>query len=210
MPSDWKKRWFAAMLARVSPLHERHIAARKARLFEQLPDRAAVVEIGPGTGVNFHYLRNNVRWIGVEPNPHLHARLRDAAAKTGHQTAELHALEGELLPLPDASADAVIATLVLCSVRDPKSVLAESLRVLKPGGRYVFVEHVAAPPETTKRRMQNGIQPVWTWLADGCHPNRETLAMIRAAGFESVHAEEFHTPMGLFSPHIAGWANKRR
>jgi ubiquinone/menaquinone biosynthesis C-methylase UbiE len=93
-------------------------------------------------------------------------------------------------------------------VDDLDRALGETLRVLKPGGRFVFLEHVAAPRGTWLRRLQRLAHPVWRIVADGCHPDRETDAAIVAAGFVAVRLERFSLPMGLVGPHIAGVALK--
>jgi hypothetical protein len=82
------------------------------------------------------------------------------------------------------------------------------LRILKPGGRFYFLEHVAAQRGDPKRLIQRCIQPIWRFIACGCHPCRDTLEDIRAAGFASVEAESFALPLGPVSPHIAGVATK--
>ena len=112
----------------------------------------------------------------------------------------------EALDLCDESADAVIATAVLCSVEDQLKALQEVRRILKPGGRFVFVEHVAADRGTTLRRIQDSIQPLWSCLADGCHPARDTHDAIVLAGFEPISVERFRLPLGPIAPHIAGIA----
>jgi ubiquinone/menaquinone biosynthesis C-methylase UbiE len=197
------KRLVPWLLARGNGPYERWIAGRKRGLFGSL--RGVVVEIGPGAGANLRHLRSDVRWIGVEPNPYARPYLERAAREAG-VAHELREGDAERLPVDAASADAVIGTLVLCSVEDPAAVLREIRRVLKPGGRYVFIEHVAAPVGTLRRRLQHWVRPAWRVLADGCHPDRETLQAIRAAGFARVEAEEFLAPVGLVAPHIAGFA----
>ncbi len=113
------------------------------------------------------------------------------------------------LPAADASLDAVISTLVLCSVPQPEASLAEILRVLKPGGKFIFIEHVAGRPGTRLRAFQNIIQPLWTLVGDGCHPNRETGQAIRRAGFARLEIEQFRYPGGgLVAPGISGTAFK--
>ena len=169
-----------------------------------------VIEIGPGSGVNLKYYRDNVHWTGVEPNTFLHERIRRRAAALGIAT-RLLAGSAESLDPPDESADAVVGTLVLCSVGDQARTLAEVLRVLKPGGRYVFVEHVAAPLGTRTRRIQETWTPILRRLPGGCSPNRETRSAIERAGFGAVADERFELPtaLGIALAHVAGTAIKR-
>lgn len=197
------KRLVPWVLTRGCAPYERWMAARKRGLFGGL--RGVVVEIGPGAGANLRYLGRGVRWIGVEPNPYARPYLERAARAAG-VAHEVRAGSAERLPLEGACADAVIGTLVLCSVEDLPGALREVRRVLKPGGRYLFVEHVAAPAGTLRRRLQRCVRPLWRVLADGCRPDRETLQAIRAAGFARVEVEEFLVPAGLVAPHIAGVA----
>ena len=199
------KRVHAWLMARVSARYERLVEDRKRRLLGAI--EGDVLEIGPGTGPNLRYLSRGARWIGVEPNPFMHAYLRRAAARLS-VAADIRLCGGETLPAADASADAVVSTLVLCSVSDPESVLREIVRVLKPGGRFVFVEHVAAPDGTGLRALQRFFGPLWRAAADGCRLDRETAAMIERAGFQKIFHEEFRLPLGLVAPHIAGFAVK--
>lgn len=168
-----------------------------------------VIEIGPGSGVNLKYYRDDVRWTGVEPNTLLHERIRHRASGLG-TPVRLLAGSAERLDLPDESVDAVVGTLVLCSVGDQARALAEILRVLKPGGRYVFIEHVAAPLGTRTRRIQETWTPILRRLPGGCSPNRETRRLIERAGFGAVADERFELPtaFGIALPHIAGTATK--
>ena len=165
-----------------------------------------VVEIGAGTGLNAAHLPAGTRWIAVEPNVHFHAGIRRAAERRG-LALEVIGGRAEALPLADGEADAVISTLVLCSVASPTAALAEARRVLRPGGRLVVIEHVAAPEGTLLRRLQRAFRRPWGWVADGCCPDRDTASAIRAAGFASVELEAFRVPLGgLASPHIVGVA----
>lgn len=201
--SGFGKRVQAFLLSHGMGAYERRIAARKRALFAGLA--GTVLEIGPGAGPNLQHYPAGIRWIGLEPNPYLHPSLRKEAARRGLD-AEVRAGTAERTGLPQASVDAVVATLVLCTVGDPAKALAEVRRVLKPGGRFVFVEHVAAPQGTRLRRWQRRVKPLWRRLADGCEPDRETWRAIEAAGFERVDYERFRMPAGLVSPHIAGVA----
>jgi ubiquinone/menaquinone biosynthesis C-methylase UbiE len=197
------RRVFAWVLARSNTAYERWMADRKRRLLGALT--GVVVEIGPGAGNNLRYLPRDVRWIGIEPNPYLRPYLEESARRAG-MTLDLRPGSADRLPLEPHSADAVVATLVLCSVDDQPAALGEIRRVLKPGGRFVFIEHVAAPAGTTRRRWQAWLKPAWRVLGDGCHPDRDTLEAIARAGCARVEVEEFLAPAGLVAPHIAGVA----
>ncbi len=166
-----------------------------------------VLEIGPGTGRNLRDYRPDVRWTGLEPNVLLHPDIERTAREHGRSVRVLAGV-GEAIPLPVGSVDAVVATLVLCSVTDQAVVLAEIRRVLRPGGRFVFLEHVAAAPGTAKRRRQRRFRPVCRHIADGCQPDRETLTAILGAGFSSVEHDAFTvaTSFGVKDPHIVGVA----
>ncbi len=196
----------AFMLARFSGKHERHVADRKRVLLGDLS--GDVLEIGPGTGVNLRYYPATIRWIGIEPNPFMHLYLKREAEKLGMHV-EIREGRAERLDVPDHSMDAVVSTLVLCSVQDVPGTLGEILRVLKPGGRFVFIEHVAAPPGMRLRRVQQWVRPVTRALADGCCPDREIWIAIENGGFEHLTFEHFRIPIPITSPHIAGSAIKK-
>ena len=149
-----------------------------------------VLEIGAGNGVNFRYYPRDVQLIVYEPNPYMHERLHQAARQYG-LACELHPVSAGRLDLPAQSVDAVICTLVLCTVENPGEVLREIWRVLKPGGRFFFLEHVAAPRGSGLRRVQDLLMRPWRWLFEGCHTNRETAELLEAAGFERVEMERF-------------------
>jgi ubiquinone/menaquinone biosynthesis C-methylase UbiE len=200
---DVSKRWFAWAMWRVAKHYDALLAARKTSLLSSI--HGTVVEIGPGTGTNFRYYPRGIHWIGAEPNRHMHPYLRRAAQSAGLEI-DVRPSRAEALDLDDESADAVIATAVLCSVEDQPKALQEIRRILKPSGRFVFMEHVAADRGTTLRRIQHSIQPLWSCLADGCHPARDTHDAIVHAGFEAISVERFRLPLGPIAPHIAGIA----
>jgi ubiquinone/menaquinone biosynthesis C-methylase UbiE len=104
------------------------------------------------------------------------------------------------------SMDAVVSMFALCTVADPARTLDEVLRVLKPGGMFVFMEHVAAPAGTVLRLMQRTSRSYWVRFADECLPDADTLPLIQAAGFSRVNYEAFSVAVPLISHHVAGMA----
>ena len=202
----WYQRLFASMLARGSRHPNALIDERKHQLLGPL--RGRILEIGPGAGANLAFFSTDVSWIGIEPNPAMYPYLQAEAKRVG-LAIEIRDSKSEALPVPDSSVDAVVSTLVLCSVRDPVHTLQEIMRVLKPGGTFVFIEHVAAPPHTNLRRVQNYINPAWQVVGDGCHPNRETWTVIEQAGFQSLQLEHFRVDVPIVGTQIAGVGTKK-
>jgi len=168
-----------------------------------------VVEIGPGVGANLGYLPAGATLVAVEPNRYMHGRLREAAHLHGVQL-DLRDRMAEQPGLPDSSADAVISSLVLCTVHDPAAVLAEVRRILRPGGTFRFLEHVAAESGTPTRAAQRILRRPWAWTFEGCSCERDLEGFVRAAGFESVTIERYriHTLFLPFNTHIAGIAQR--
>ena len=179
----------------------------KQSLLSQLQGR--VLEIGPGTGASFAYLKNDVEWIGIEPNPYMHSYLKEEAQRQGMQSIELIAGVVEHLPLADESVDAVISNYVLCSVSDLPQALQEIHRVLNPEGIFVYLEHVAAESGTWNRQVQDLLAPAWKRLFDNCHPNRETARILHEAGFEPVDTKQFRLSFPVIAPHAAGVVKKQ-
>jgi SAM-dependent methyltransferase len=199
------------MMSQDSHTFDTWIAPRKRALLGDL--HGDLLEIGPGAGPNLQFYPAGVRWLGVEPNPFMHPHLLETVRRLGLPAGQFRIEQGDpagvRLPAADASLDAVISTLVLCSVPHPEDSLAEILRVLKPGGKFVFIEHVAGRPGTRLRAFQNIIQPLWTLVGDGCHPNRETGETIRQAGFARLEIEHFrYQGGGPVAPAISGTAFK--
>lgn len=143
----------------------------------------------------------------MEPNAFMKPHLAREAQRLG-VAIELRPGTAENLPAEDGSVDFVVSTLVLCSVVDQERALEEVLRVLKPGGRFLFVEHVAARHGTLLRRIQGLVKPLWRRMGDGCHPDRETRTALERAGFAALEVEEFSAPLPIVRPHIAGAAVK--
>jgi ubiquinone/menaquinone biosynthesis C-methylase UbiE len=206
VPGTWRQRLFAWALAHVGKKLEKFVAPYKVRLLTDLS--GTVLEIGPGTGANLRYLaKEGVRWMGIEPNPSMYPYLEQEANRLGIQI-DVRQGTAERLPAPDNSVDAVVSTLVLCCVPDQQRALQEVLRVLKPGGTFVFIEHVAAPRGTWLRRLQHWVSPLWRRLGDGCRPDRETWLTIEQAGFTQLTYERRTMPVPIASPHIVGVAVK--
>ncbi len=204
--TGWYKRVFAWLMAQGSPSYESAVGERKQALFANI--HGNILEIGPGTGPNLSYYPKDIHWIGIEPNPYMHSYLKKAAEKL-NLNIDIRTGTAEKINAEDNSIDTVVSTLVLCSVPNLSATLQEILRVLKPGGRFLFVEHVAAPQGTLLRQIQIGIKPIWKVLGDGCNPDRETWVALENAGFESVNYAHFKAPVPLVSPHIAGVAIKK-
>lgn len=169
--------------------------------------RGTVLEIGAGSGANFDKLPAATEWTGLEPNARARRRLARSAAAAGREPRVL-AGPAERIPLPDASADAVLCTLVLCSVTDPAQVLTEVRRVLRPGGTFVFHEHVASPAGSGMLRLQRLITPVTRRFDRGCNPARETWWFIEDAGFASLQLDWFEAPGRLSWRYIVGRATE--
>ena len=199
-------RFNAAFFRAMEPYLERSLGERKQRVFAGLPRE--VVEIGPGAGANLRYLGAGSTLVAIEPNQHMHGPLRVAARAHGIQL-DLRERLAEETGLPDDSANAVISSLVLCSVQDPVAVLAEIRRILRPGGTFRFLEHVSAPAGTPTRAAQRILRRPWAWTFEGCSCERDLESAVRAAGFESVTIDRYRirTPFLPFNTHIAGIAH---
>lgn len=195
----------AAFFRVLGPVIELATGSRKRRVFAGLPSE--VVELGSGVGANLRHLPAGATLVAIEPNRAMHAGLRAASARHGVRL-DLRERLVEQTGLPDASTDAVISSLVLCSVRDPDAVLAEVRRILRPGGSFRFAEHVVAPRRGLTRLAQRVLRRPWAWTFEGCSCERDLEGAIRAAGFARVEVERFRvrTPFIPFNTHIAGVA----
>lgn len=179
-------RWFAAFYSISSAAMERGLAGRvRPELLRGL--HGDVLEIGAGTGLNFPHYPADARIVALEPDPFMLRRGRQKLQAVGNSNIELREAPAEALPFPDASFDAVVSTLVLCSVEDVARSLAEVRRVLRPNGQFRFLEHVRSAG--LGGRVQDAIQPVYGWLSGGCHANRRTEDALRDAGFDFVSLE---------------------
>jgi ubiquinone/menaquinone biosynthesis C-methylase UbiE len=164
------------------------------------PLEGEILEVGAGTGLNLPHYGVNAKLTLTEPDPHMRKRL--AAKATVVDAA------AEKLPFADSSFDVIVSTLVLCSVADPDRALSEMRRVLRPGGRLVFLEHVAAEEDSSRLRWQERVTPLWKHLMGNCHLARRTEDAIVRAGFQlrEVKRESIRKIMPLVRPSIRGVA----
>lgn len=199
---------FARFFDRFAPAEEeRGQAELRRELLAGLSGR--VVELGAGNGLAFpHYPGTVTEVVAVEPEPYLRDRAIAAARSAPVPIRVVDGLAGRL-PFPDATFDAAVAMGVLCSVPDVSAALRDLGRLLVPGGELRFYEHVRSR-HPLHRRVQDAVDHVWPALNGGCHPNRDTLAAIEAAGFEVSRLRGFPFPPGarLFpvAPRILGVA----
>jgi len=159
-----------------------------------------VVEVGPGNGPNFeHYPSTVDRVVTVEPEPFLREKAAEAAGGVDVDI-EVRAGDAEHLPLDDGSADAVVLALVLCSVPDQARALAEVRRVLRPGGEVRVYEHVVAERPVPKAMQRAAQATFWPHAFGNCHPARDTLAALGAAGFDTAGVRRFVMKVGTVEP----------
>jgi ubiquinone/menaquinone biosynthesis C-methylase UbiE len=168
--------------------------------------RGRTLEIGGGTGHNLgHYTKAVTELVVTEPDPFMAKRLRARLDGGGPgMPVEVVEAPAEELPFADGGFDTVVSTLVFCTVEDPSRSAAEVKRVLAPGGRLLLLEHVRNGSDRTAR-WQDRLERPWGWIAGGCHPNRDTAATLRAAGFElDLVEDEFPKAPGIANPLIRG------
>jgi ubiquinone/menaquinone biosynthesis C-methylase UbiE len=199
-------RLFAALYDRgLKSTEEAGLGQMRADLLAGAEGR--VIEIGAGTGVNIDLYPDAVQdLVLVEPDPHMAKRLRERLAGSP-RAATIAEAPAERLPLESASFDTAVATLVLCTVPDPVAAVAELARVLAPGGRLLFIEHVRSG-DPALARWQDRLEKPWRFLGDGCHCNRDTLATLAASRFELGEVERDRIPKApaIVRPLVRGIA----
>lgn len=198
---------FARVFDRLSGLMERDVGEHRKEMLAGLSGR--VVEIGAGNGMNFaHYPATVDEVVALEPEAYLRAKAEQAASRAAVRVT-VQAGVADALPFGAAVFDAVVASLVLCSVSDPAAALAEMHRVLKPGGELRFMEHVRSEhPGKARVQRFSDRSGLWPRVAGGCHCDRDTVAEITAAGFQVMHVGSYDLGPSwvLTNPHVCGVA----
>lgn len=201
---------FARCYSWLSQRMEPELAQHRRRQLAGL--HGNIIEIGAGNGLNFtHYPTEVTSVLAVEPEPHLR---RLAHRRADHTSVPIHVVDGTAnqLPAADASFDAAVTTLVLCSVPDQAMALAEIRRVLRPDGQLRFLEHVRSDSPGLARIQRLADATIWPTIAGGCHTYRDTTAAIRAAGFtisdlQTHRFPDLRLPIPT-SSHILGTAHR--
>ncbi len=198
---------FARFFVGLSRLMERDLGEQRDELLAGLTGR--VVEIGAGNGMNFrHYPAAVEQVVALEPEPYLREKATKAASQAAVRVSVRDGV-ADRLPFDEASFDAAVVSLVLCSVPDPARALAEIRRVLKPAGELRLLEHVRSDrPRMASVQDRFDRSGIWPRLAGGCHCSRESVASIEAAGFAIERARSFGLgpSCGLTYPHVVGVA----
>ncbi len=150
-----------------------------------------VFEIGLGTGLNLPFYPEGIDKITtIDINPGVMKKAQQRIANATHEVEAL-TLNGETIPLEDASFDTVVSTWTLCSIHHVESALRELRRILKPSGSFLFIEH-GLSPDPSVRRLQTILTPVQKIIGDGCHFNRDMADLITTAGFQLEKLDRFY------------------
>ena len=159
-----------------------------------------ILEIGFGTGLNLPHYPDSVKKITtIDPNPGMKKRARSRIAASNIDV-DYRVLNGESLPMADASFDSVVCTWTLCSIPQADAAIAEVYRLLKPGGKFFFIEH-GMSKDSTVQTWQNRLTPIQKIIADGCHLNRNIKNIVEQK-FSNVTIEQFYAPK---LPKIIGY-----
>ena len=197
--------FYAAIYDRIARGSERAgLSDERGKLLAQAVGET--IEIGAGTGLNLpHFPPTVTRLCLVEPDPDMRKRLHRHAV--GRDNVQIVDARAEALPFPDASFDTAVVTFALCSVADPDTALAEIARVLRPGGRLLFLEHVRDTNPAIARKQDH---PVFLYSWIGCHPNRDTLTTISQAPFKIMTIRHGEVPKAprVERPMIVGTATR--
>lgn len=217
----FRNMWFSFIYTHVIiPLLAPKMIQNRKRAFrlleEDLPRKSKsvplkVLEIGVGQGANFEFYPENTKLTVVDMNPSFQDYFQETIKKYPHIEFDraVICMAENMLGVEDSSMDVVICTHVMCSVEDVDSVLKEVKRVLKPGGKFLFLEHTAFEKFGWTYLLQQAITPLWKIYFNGCCPNKNIRRSINRAGFYNVSCENFLSSLWLFCrPHIVGVATK--
>ena len=189
----------------MSGSEEAGLADRRHELLAQANGR--VLEIGAGTGLNLeHYPQSIEEIVFAEPEEPMARRLSRKLSEAG-RSAQVVTAPAENLPFEDNSFDTVVSTLVLCTVNDPQRSLSEITRVLRPGGQFLFLEHIRAEDPKLARWQDRLVMP-WRAFGHGCHPNRPTPTFIQGSSLslEEMEIGEFPKAPPIVRPLAFGRA----
>lgn len=230
--ADIRHRWFAFLMYQLTKEKDAKVEEVKKDLFASLgsitshdpelrkENAIKILEIGVGTGVNFSHYPNGSHLVVVDPNPYFRKYYNDNRKKFPNiRSEDILVTAGEQMDeVPDKSVDVVVMTLVLCSVSEIEKILQQILRVLVPGGKFYFLEHIREfdPVKYSAReKLQDFLTKsgIWPFLFDGCCLNRDMLDVIKRAGFSKVDGVRFYAPISnfffkLIKPHLKGIAEK--
>lgn len=171
-------------------MQQKHLPAYRSRVVSAAEGR--VLEVGIGSGLNLAFYSQNVlQMIGLDPSPKLLSMAR-RAERAGLRAVDFIEASAEEIPLRNATFDTVVTTWTLCSIADGAQALREMRRVLKPGGRLLFVEHGRAPDPNVVW-WQDRLTPIWKRIGGGCHLNRAICSLIEGAGFKIDRLETGYT-----------------
>jgi ubiquinone/menaquinone biosynthesis C-methylase UbiE len=205
--ATWGRAFSALYDSCMKGTEEAGMREKRRELLAQASGRT--IEVGAGTGLNLDLYPDAVsELVLTEPDPHMVKQLRKRVAGAT-RTVSISEAGAEKLPFPDGSFDTAIVTLVLCTVPDPVAGIAEVSRVLKPGGRFLFLEHVRSE-DPGLARWQDRLERPWRFAADGCHCNRDTVAMISASPLQidQVESDELPKAPPLIRPLVIGRATR--
>ncbi|NWI65057.1 MET7A protein, partial [Todus mexicanus] len=213
-----QKIFFPFFLEKMSAVHEKKAKKFKQELFRNLPDfkspsgELKLLEIGTGLGANFQFYPPGCKVTCSDINPNFQQGLSKNMNKNQHIHYErfLIAAGEDLRQVPSGSVDVVICTLVLCSVHNVNGTLKEVLRVLRPGGAFYFLEHVAADPSSSNYFWQQVCYPTWKLIFCGCCLTREIWKNVEQASFSDVKLQHISikVPWTPIHQHIVGYAVK--
>ncbi len=164
--------------------------------------RGDVFEIGCGGGINQQFYNDAAitSYAGIDPGAKLLEYTKSEAEKKGWK-ADIRDGIGEAIPFEDSSFDTVVCTYTMCSVQNQAQVVREMRRILKPGGKLLYLEHGRAP-DASVAKWQDRIEPIWKPIAGGCHLTRPITTAVRDGGFEVEQLGERYTPK---TPKPVGW-----